>query len=40
MIDALVIIIYHDALEVCNPLGSRAATHNIDMFYYIHLGKP
>lgn len=23
--DALIIIIYHDALEVCNPLGSHAA---------------
>ena len=32
--DALAIIIYHDALEVCNPLGSHAGTHKIDMFYY------
>jgi hypothetical protein len=32
--DALVIIIYHDALEVCNPLGSHAGTHKLDMFYY------
>jgi hypothetical protein len=24
--DILIIIIYHDALEVCNPLDSRAAT--------------
>ena len=32
--DALIIIIYHDALEVCNPLGSHAGTHKIDMFYY------
>ena len=28
------IIIYHDALEVCNPLGSHAGTHKLDMFYY------
>ncbi|XP_028418281.1 uncharacterized protein LOC114543534 [Dendronephthya gigantea] len=32
--DALIIIIYHDALEVCNPLGSHTGTHKVDMFYY------
>ena len=32
--DALIIILYHDALEVCNPLGSHAGTHKLDMFYY------
>lgn len=32
--DALVLILYHDELEVCNPLGSRAGTHKVDMFYY------
>ena len=32
--DALIIIIYHDALELCNPLGSHAGTHKLDMFYY------
>ena len=32
--DALIIIIYHDALEVCNPLGSHAGTHKLDMIYY------
>jgi hypothetical protein len=32
--DALIIIIYHDAVEVCNPLGSHAGTHKLDMFYY------
>jgi hypothetical protein len=31
--DAL-IIIYHDALEVCYPLGSHAGTHKRGMFYY------
>ena len=32
--DALVIILYHDELEVCNPLGSKAGIHKVDMFYY------
>ena len=32
--DALVLILYHDKLEVCNPLGSKAGTHKVDMFYY------
>ena len=32
--DALVIILYHDELEICNPLGSKAGTHKVDMFYY------
>lgn len=32
--DALIILIYHDALEVCNPLGSHAGVHKLDMFYY------
>ena len=32
--DALQIIIYHDAVEVCNPLGSQAGKHKLDMFYY------
>lgn len=32
--DALVIILYHDELEVCNPLGSKAGIHKLDMFYY------
>ena len=27
-------IIYNDDLEVCNPRGSKAAKHKIDMFYY------
>ena len=32
--DAIQIIIYHDAVEVCNPLGSHAGLHKLDMFYY------
>ena len=32
--DAIQIIIYHDAVEVCNPLGSHAGIHKLDMFYY------
>ena len=33
--DALQIIIYHDCEEVCNPLGSHASQHKLDMYYYI-----
>ena len=33
--DALMVIIFHDELEICNPLGSRASVHKVDMFYYI-----
>ena len=29
----LELIIYHDDLQVCNPLGSKAEQHKIDMFY-------
>ncbi len=32
--DALMIVLYHDELEVCNPLGSNAGVHKVDMFYY------
>ena len=32
--NALSLIVYHDELEVCNPLGSNASTHKVDMFYY------
>ena len=32
--DAIQIIIYHDAVEVCSPLGSHAGIHKLDMFYY------
>ena len=30
----LELIIYHDNLEVCYPLGSKAGKHKIDMFCY------
>ena len=32
--NALCIVLYHDELEVCNPLGSNAGTHKLDMYYY------
>ena len=32
--DALQIIIYCDAVEDCNPLGSQAGKRELDMFYY------
>ena len=30
----LELIIYHDDLEVCNPLGSKTGKHKIDTFCY------
>ena len=30
----LELLIYHDDLGVCNPVGSKAGKHKIDMFYY------
>ena len=32
--NALMIVLYHDELEVCNPLGSKAGIHKVDMYYY------
>ena len=32
--DALKLIIFHDQLEICNPLGSRAKKHKVYMYYY------
>lgn len=32
--DALQIILYHDEVEVCNPLGNKAGVHKLDMYYY------
>ena len=32
--NALSLVLYHDELEVCNPLGSNAGTHKLDMYYY------
>ncbi|XP_033125438.1 uncharacterized protein LOC117123569 [Anneissia japonica] len=31
---SFLIILYHDELEVCNPLGSKAGTHKLDLYYY------
>ena len=30
--DALVVILHHDELDICNPLGSKAGTHKTNMF--------
>ena len=32
--NALQFIIFHDMVEVCNPLGSDASKQKVDMFYY------
>ena len=32
--NALQLILYHDEVEVCNPLGSHIGKHKIDLFYY------
>ena len=37
---ALILELYHDELEVCNPLGSHAGTHKIDMYYYTLVNIP
>ena len=34
--NASCIILYHDELEVCNPLGSNAGVHKLDMYYYTY----
>ena len=31
--NGLIIILYHDELEVCNPLGINVGTHKVDMYY-------
>ncbi|XP_066911641.1 uncharacterized protein [Clytia hemisphaerica] len=31
---ALAIILFHDEVEICNPLGSAATKYKIDMYYY------
>ena len=31
--NSLQIVLYHDEVEVCNPLSSHAGVHKIDMFY-------
>ena len=32
--DALQLILYHDEVEICNPLGSHVSKHKIDLYYY------
>ena len=32
--NAIAIILYNGKFEVCNPLGSHASKHKIDMYYY------
>uniref|UniRef100_A0A7M5VG98 C2H2-type domain-containing protein n=1 Tax=Clytia hemisphaerica TaxID=252671 RepID=A0A7M5VG98_9CNID len=32
--DAIALIIFHDEIEVCNPLGSKAGKHKLDLYYY------
>ena len=34
IIITIIIILNRDELEVCNPLGSNAGTHKVDMHYY------
>ena len=35
----LCIALYHDELEVCNPLGSNAGMQKLDMYYYTQAVK-
>lgn len=30
----LAIMLFHNEVEICNPLGSTATKHKIDMYYY------
>lgn len=32
--NGLQIILYHDEIEVCNPLGTHVGKHKIDLYYY------
>ena len=32
--DAIALIIFHDEIEVCNPLGIKAGKHKLDLYYY------
>lgn len=32
--DALALMLFHDELEICNPLCSAATKYKIDMYYY------
>lgn len=33
--EAIGLILYHDEVEVCNPLDSKAGKHKLDMYYYV-----
>ena len=37
--NALQLILYHDEVEVCNPLGSHIGKHKIDLKYYYTLAN-
>ena len=32
--NALVLTLYHDEVELCNPLDSKAGKHKMDMYYF------
>ena len=32
--EALILVLYHDEVEICNPLGSHATIHKLDQYYY------
>ena len=32
--NAVQLILYHDEVEVCNPLGSHVRKHKVDLYYY------
>ena len=32
--NALQVILYHDEVEICNPLGSHISTNKVDLYYY------
>ena len=32
--NALQLLLYHDEVEVCNPLGSHIGKHKLDLYYY------
>ena len=38
--NALLIIIYYDDVEICNPLGKNAGIHSLGFFYYLLANIP
>jgi hypothetical protein len=32
--DGLQVVLYHDEVELCNPLGSHMGKHKVDLYYY------